>query len=138
MWNNLEKGKKLFLIIPFIDNDNNIEYHYQESHIISCHEYQNLFNIRFKYTNQSNKRIRVNLYINRLKFSQNIVAVNDYTRYARGYSGKYGDILLTYISKDLLFEEFENIKKEKYCQIQEEIIEKNNLASNIINSRIVF
>jgi len=142
MWNNLEKGHKLYILVPYIliDNtiliDNKIEYHYQETNIINIHEYQNLTNIRFKYTDQNNKRRRVELAVNRTKYTFMSVSANKYTSFARNYEMQYGDLIVTYISKEYLFAVFKNLKQNKFNQIHYEIFEKTQLAKYISESTI--
>ena len=136
MWNNLEKGHKLYILVPYILIDNKIEYHYQEANIINIHEYQNLTNIRFKYTDQSNKRRRVELAVNRTKYTSLSVSANKYTGFARTYPMQYGDLIVTYISKEYLFEVFKTLKFNEWSKIQAEIIKKNELAKYISESTI--
>ena len=55
-WSTLEKGDKLYLLVPIHIKDDNTEqdilcYEYQESSVINIHQYYNTVHIRFKYTN---------------------------------------------------------------------------------------
>ena len=82
-WSTLKKGDKLYLLIPYYsflfinkeDEDfNEIVYHYQESQVINVHHYDWCVNIRFKYTDQNGKRQRVELCVNKYKFSEDAVS----------------------------------------------------------------
>jgi len=89
-WNKLQKGDKLYLLI-FKDD----KYTYQVSEVISVKEYESICNVRFKYT-ENGKRVRVNLAVNKLKYSLPYLAVKRNTEWARDYTPVYGDMIVTF------------------------------------------
>ena len=66
-WSELSKGDKLYLLIPFKNDKDIITYKYQESEVINIKfnlKYKTA-NLRFKYTNELGKRIRIEITINK-------------------------------------------------------------------------
>ena len=124
-WTTLKKDDILYLLVPvktICGNDMNfIKYEYQESKVINIHQYENLVNVRFKYTGTNGKRFRVELAINKYKYNSACVANDKRTGYAANYKPKYGDLIVSYISRD----EVNNMYKEI---IQNEIIKYEQLV----------
>ena len=116
-WNKLQKGDKLYLLI-FKDD----KYTYQVSEVISVKEYESICNVRFKYT-ENGKRVRVNLAVNKLKYSLPYLAVKRNTEWARDYTPVYGDMIVTYCELDILNNIYSELITNKIKE-QEEIVAK--------------
>ena len=120
-WNTLEKGDKLYLLVPYWNNERNIlVYEHQDSEVINVHNYDNVTNIRLKYTvKHTGKRLRINLCVNKLKYNQKYVSTNKETGYARDYNIKYGDCIVTFYNSEILHQVYlklidEHIKIKEY------------------------
>lgn len=121
-WNTLEKGDKLYLIIPYED-DGIIKYEFQESQVINVHIYDWCTNIRLKYTDKNiNKRKRIELCINKNKYEEKYVAYSKNTEWAREYKVKWGDLIITYENPKYLNEVY-NILIQSKIREQEALIE---------------
>ena len=123
-WSTLEKGDKLYLMIPYED-DGIIKYEFQESQVINVHTYDWCTNIRLKYTDKNiNKRRRIELCVNKLKYDETYVAYCKNTGWARDYKVQYGDLVVTYINPNYLKDVYkiliENKIKEKTALIESE------------------
>lgn len=130
-WNTLKKGDKLYLLIPEL-KDNTIYYSYQESEVITIKEFSSISIIRFKYT-YKDKRKRVNLGINKLKYELLYLPVEKATQYARDNKAKFGDIVITYTSP----EDLNNIYTElvsNEIEKQEQIIKEHKKILNILHT----
>ena len=130
-WNTLKKGDKLYLLIPEL-KDNIIYYSYQESDVITIKEFSSISIIRFKYT-YKDKRKRVNLGINKLKYELPYLPVEKATQYARDNKAKFGDIVITYTSA----EDLNNIYTElvsNEIEKQEQIIKEHKKNLNILHT----
>ena len=105
-WSTLQKGDILYLLVPTITYNTDvpqiIKYVYQESSVINVHQYENHINIRFKYTDSNGKRRRIELTINKLKFNNECVSSDKRTGWASNYNPSYGDLIVTYINKEIL------------------------------------
>ena len=106
-WSTLEKGDKLYLLVPIHIKDENTEqdilcYEYQESSVINIHQYYNTVHIRFKYTNEMGKRHRVILSINKNKLNDDYVCADNRTGWATDYKISYGDLIVAFKNKRLL------------------------------------
>ena len=131
-WNTLEKGDKLYLLVPYWNNERNIlVYEHQDSEVINVHNYDNVTNIRLKYTvKHTGKRLRINLCVNKLKYNQKYVSTNKETGYARDYNIKYGDCIVTFYNSEILHQVYlklidEHIKiKEYLIKEQQDSIKK--------------
>ena len=116
-WNTLKKGQGLCLLI-FEDG----KYTYQVSEVISVKEYESICNVRFKYT-ENGKRVRVNLAINKLKYSLPYLAVKRNTAWAREYIPVYGDTIVSFNGLDILNNIYSELITNKIKE-QEEIVAK--------------
>ena len=116
-WNTLKKGQGLSLLI--FEND---KYTYQVSEVISVKEYESICNVRFKYT-KNGKRIRVNLAVNKLKYSLPYLAVKRNTELARDYIPVYGDMIVSFNGLDILNNIYSELITNKIKE-QEEIVAK--------------
>ncbi len=94
-WNTLKKGDKIYLLIP-IEYEDTYKYTYQESEIINIKEYNLICNVRFKYNENSGKRKRVNLAVNKLKYDLPYIALKRNTEFAKEYMPVFGDIIVTF------------------------------------------
>ena len=105
-WSTLQKGDILYLLVPTItyntDGPQITKYVYQESSVINVHQYENHINIRFKYTDSIGKRRRIELTVNKLKFNNECVSSDKRTGWASNYNPSYGDLIVTYINKEIL------------------------------------
>lgn len=126
-WNKLQKGYKLHLLI-FEDD----KYTYQVSEVISVKEYKSICNVRFKYT-KSGKRVRVNLTVNKLKYSLPYLAVKRNTEWARDYTPVYGDMIVSFNGLDILNNIYSELIINKIKK-QEEIIAKEKDTLNKLYS----
>lgn len=116
-WNTLKKGQGLSLLI-FEDD----KYTYQVSEVISIKEYNSICNVRFKYT-KNGKRVRVNLAVNKLKYSLPYLAVKRNTEFARDYIPVYGDMIVSFNGLDILNNIYSELITNKIKE-QEEIVAK--------------
>ena len=116
-WNTLKKGQGLSLLI-FEDG----KYAYQVSEVISVKEYESICNVRFKYT-ENGKRVRVNLAVNKLKYSLPYLAVKRNTEWARDYTPVYGDMIVSFNGLDILNNIYSELITNKIKE-QEEIVAK--------------
>lgn len=116
-WNTLKKGQGLCLLV-FEDG----KYTYQISEVISIKEYNSICNVRFKYT-KNGKRVRVNLAVNKLKYSLPYLAVKRNTEFAREYIPVYGDMIVSFNGLDILNNIYSELITNKIKE-QEEIIAK--------------
>lgn len=94
-WSSLKKDDKLYLLVPVIE-DRVITYIYQESSVINCKEYGSHVNIRFKYSDVTGKRMRIDLCVNKLKYDQKFVNTSKQTGWARDNEITFGDFIVTY------------------------------------------
>ena len=105
-WSTLQKGDTLYLLVPTItynaDGPQITKYVYQESSVINVHQYENHINIRFKYTDSTGKRRRIELTVNKLKFNNEYVSSDKRTGWASNCNPSYGDLIVTYINKEIL------------------------------------
>ena len=127
-WSTLQKGDILYLLVPTItyntDGPQITKYVYQESSVINVHQYENHINIRFKYTDSNGKRRRIELTVNKLKFNNEYVSSDKRTGWASNYNPSYGDLIVTYINKEILNNVYSQIIAKKINKY-EEIIENN-------------
>ena len=121
-WSTLEKGDKLYLMIPYED-DGIIKYEFQESQVINTHQYDWCTNVRFKYTDKNiNKRRRIELCVNKYKYDRYFLACCDDTGWARDYNHKWGDIIVTYEDKNYINKIYKYLIQNKIRE-QEALIE---------------
>ena len=136
-WSTLKKNDKLYLLIPYIDENNYINYHYQESHVINVHNYDWCVNVRFKYTDNNGKRRRVELCVNQTKYDICQLSSSKETRWARNNDVDFGDIIVSFRKYDLevFFKEVINktikIEEERCRQIQLFINNLKKMYNNI-------
>ena len=127
-WSTLQKGDILYLLVPTItyntDGPQITKYVYQESSVINVHQYENHSNIRFKYTDSTGKRRRIELTVNKLKFNNEYVSSDKRTGWASNYNPSYGDLIVTYINKEILNNVYSQIIAKEINKY-EEIIENN-------------
>ena len=138
-WSTIQKGDKLYLLVPFY-NDGMVKYNYQESSVINVHYYDNHINIRFKYSDINGKRHRIGLSVNKTKFDQKCVTTDKRTGWATIYKPIYGDLFVTYIDKEELNNVYlEAIKKEidKYDKIISDAQNMVGYLRNIQYDKIV-
>ena len=136
-WSTLQKGDTLYLLVPTItyntDGPQITKYVYQESSVINVHQYENHINIRFKYTDSTGKRRRIELTVNKLKFNNEYVSSDKRTGWASNYTPLYGDLLVTYINKEKLNNIYAQIIKQEINKY-EEIIENNKKITRQLKS----
>ena len=98
-WSELDKGTKLYVLVPNIDANDCIQYTYQESKIICIKPYINrkgkiaFVNVRFKYTDQDGKRKRINCQVSNID--------NSLAEYPHN-GPQFGKIIFSHESKDKL------------------------------------
>ena len=124
-WNTLKKGQGLCLLI-FEDG----KYTYQVSKVISIKEYNSICNIRFKYT-KNGKRVRVNLAINKLKYSLPYLAVKRNTEWARDYTPVYGDMIVSFNGLDILNNIYSELITNKIKEQEEIVTKEKNILSKL-------
>ena len=130
-WSTLEKGDKLYLMIPYEDNGI-IKYEFQESQVINTHQYNLCTNIRFKYTNKIiNRRCRVNFCVNESKYNKIYLACCDYTMWAQDYEPVWGDIIVTYEDPNYINIIYQKLIDDKIKE-QEALIESHQKFLNKI------
>lgn len=124
-WSTLQKGDILYLLVPTItyntDGPQITKYVYQESSVINVHQYENHINIRFKYTDSTGKRRRIELTINKLKFNNECVSSDKRTGWASNYNPSYGDLIVTYINKEILNNVYSQIISKEINKYEENI-----------------
>lgn len=124
-WSTLQKGDILYLLVPTItyntDGSQITKYVYQESSVINVHQYENHINIRFKYTDSNGKRRRIELTVNKLKFNNEYVSSDKRTGWASNYNPSYGDLIVTYINKEILNNVYSQIIVKEINKYEENI-----------------
>ena len=124
-WSTLQKGDTLYLLVPTItynaDGPQITKYVYQESLVINVHQYENHINIRFKYTDSTGKRRRIELTVNKLKFNNEYVSSDKRTGWASNYNPSYGDLIVTYINKEILNNVYSQIIAKEINKYEENI-----------------
>lgn len=124
-WSTLQKGDILYLLVPTItyntDGPQITNYVYQESSVINVHQYGNHINIRFKYTDSTGKRRRIELTVNKLKFNNEYVSSDKRTGWASNYNPSYGDLIVTYINKEILNNVYSQIIVKEINKYEENI-----------------
>ena len=124
-WSTLQKGDTLYLLVPTItynaDGPQITKYVYQESLVINVHQYENHINIRFKYTDSTGKRRRIELTVNKLKFNNECVSSDKRTGWASNYTPLYGDLIVTYINKEILNNVYSQIIAKEINKYEENI-----------------
>ena len=124
-WSTLQKGDILYLLVPTItyntDAPQITKYVYQESSVINVHQYENHINIRFKYTDSTGKRRRIELTVNKLKFNNECVSSDKRTGWASNYNPSYGDLIVTYINKEILNNVYSQIISKEINKYEENI-----------------
>lgn len=124
-WSTLQKGDTLYLLVPTItyntDGPQITKYVYQESSVINVHQYENHINIRFKYTDSKGKRHRIELTVNKLKFNNKYVSSDKRTGWASNYNPSYGDLIVTYINKEILNNIYSQIIVKEINKYEENI-----------------
>lgn len=124
-WSTLQKGDILYLLVPTItyntDGPQITKYVYQESSVINVHQYENHINIRFKYTESNGKRRRIELTVNKLKFNNEYVSSDKRTGWASNYNPSYGDLIVTYINKEILNNVYSQIITKEINKYEENI-----------------
>ena len=124
-WSTLQKGDILYLLVPTItyntDGPQITKYVYQESSVINVHQYENHINIRFKYTDSTGKRHRIELTVNKLKFNNEYVSSDKRTGWASNYNPSYGDLIVTYINKEILNNVYSQIIAKEINKYEENI-----------------
>lgn len=136
-WSTLKKDDKLYLLIPYIDENKNIRYRYQESQVINTHQYDWCTNVRFKYTDNNGKRRRIELCVNKLKYDDNVVSSRKETGWARDNDLEFGDIIVSFYKYDLevilkkVIEKTIKIEEERALEIKKFINHLQDLYDNI-------
>jgi hypothetical protein len=124
-WNKLKKGQGLSLLI-FEDG----KYTYQVSKVISVKEYESICNVRFKYT-KNGKRIRVNLAVNKLKYSLPYLAIKRNTEWARDYNPVYGDMIVSFNGLDILNNIYNELITNKIKEQEEIVVKEKDTLSKL-------
>jgi len=131
-WNTLQKGDILHLLIPEnIQDTIFITYKYQRSTVISVKQYDYGVFIRFKITD-NNRRRRINLVVNRLKYDNECVPVDIKTRWAHENFIKFGDIIVTFKDIETLNNAYKFIIDEK-IEEQKKLIQQHQLFIKKLN-----
>ena len=135
-WSTLKKDDKLYLMIPYMEN-NIIKYEFQESQVINVHHYECCTNIRFKYTDKNyNRRRRIELCVNKYKYELEYVSSNKETGWAKDNNYQYGDLIITYLNPEILNKVYDELidnkikEQEELIKSQKEYIEKLKLLKN--------
>lgn len=124
-WNTLKKGQGLSLLI-FEDG----KYTYQVSEVISVKEYDSICNVRFKYT-ENGKRVRVNLAVNKLKYSLPYLAVKRNTEWARDYTPVYGDMIVSFNGLDILNNIYSELITNKIKEQEEIVVKEKDILNKL-------
>lgn len=130
-WSTIEKGDKLYLLVPFGDGQGGIKYVYQESQVINVHKYDWCTNVRFKYTDITGKRRRIELCVNKLKYDKLFVPVSTKTRWARDVPTEYGDIVITFKDEDTLQSAWGSIIRNKIDEVEKNIDEQKKILASL-------
>lgn len=136
-WSTLKKDDKLYLLIPYYDENKNIRYRYQESHVINIHQYDWCTNVRFKYTGDNGKRYRIELCVNKLKYDLSTVAAKKETGWARDNELELGDIIVAFYKYDLevilkkVIDKTIEIERNRISEVNKFINHLQNLYKNI-------
>ena len=117
-WSTLEKGDRLYALIPFTDKNDNISYNLQESQVINIHQYENHVNVRMKYTDVSGKRRRIELCVNKTKYELPYVSADKATGFAILNKIKFGDIIVTYHELNLLDVAYQEIVNNQIKEVE--------------------
>lgn len=120
-WGELEKGTKLHILVPYVDNNGFIQYNYQESEVICVKPYKNseisFVNVRFKYTDEHGKRKRVNCKIYDLNKS---LVEYPYT------GSEFGKIIIAYENKELLENKYKEMIDNEIQKCKDKQQQLNN------------
>lgn len=132
-WSTLEKGDKLFILVPFWEGENgqNFKYVYQESQVINVHHYDWCTNIRFKYTDHCGKRRRLELGVNKLKYKNEFVSADSKTSWAREVPIKFQDLIITFIDKDKLNKAYQQIIDNEIMEVENNIDKQKKKLSSL-------
>ncbi len=121
-WSELKKGDKLYLLIPMYNEDDDIiEYEYQESYVINikiCPDNLGI-NLRFKYTDISGLRKRCNVFISSNRDDVKVLSVNSYHFAMKPI--KFGEFLATYYNPEVLKDVFNVLVNTKQKEIKKMI-----------------
>lgn len=126
-WKDLNKNDKLYVLVP-VFNENYLHYEIQESYIINSSEYDKCVNLRFKYTNQNNKRQRINRLIYDKDINNDYIVITKNWLKSQDLNKAWGKIIIGQ-SKDILI----NVLKELINIKINEINENIKMYSTIIN-----
>lgn len=127
-WNDIEKDMPLYLLVPFSDENNDIYYEYQESKVICIKPYTDkkgnvLFvNVRFKYTDQDGKRIRVN------------VQISDFNKVIQEHpnsGNQFGRIIISFENKEELRNKYNQIIADEIDRLNKEIAKLKEQISKL-------
>lgn len=117
-WSTIKKGDKIYILFPKI-TERGIEYEYQESYIISNKDLGSNGNpyqvIRFKFTNRSNKRQRIQIYVTNINIDNKYICINLENK--RINSGDMWGNMIVAIDKNILPETYRNMIKFKEMEI---------------------
>lgn len=131
-WDTLQKGDILHLLVPEDILDISLKYRYQQSKVISIKKYEYGTFIRFKITDYDNRRKRINLAVNKLKYNNECIPVDIKTRWAHENFIKFGDIIVTFKDKETLNNAYKYIIDEK-IEEQKKLIEQHQLLAKKLN-----
>ena len=127
-WNDIEKDMPLYLLVPFSDENNDIYYEYQESKVICIKPYTDkkgnvLFvNVRFKYTDQYGKRIRVN------------VQISDFNKVIQEHpdsGNQFGRIIISFENKEELRNKYNQMIADEIDRLNKEIAKLKEQTSKL-------
>lgn len=127
-WNDIEKDMPLYLLVPFSDENNDIYYEYQESKVICAKPYTDkkgnvLFaNVRFKYTNQDGKRIRVN------------AQISDFNKVIQEHpnsGNQFGRIIISFENKEELRNKYNQMIADEIDRLNKEIAKLKEQTSKL-------
>jgi len=136
-WSTLEKGDRLYALIPFTDKTGNISYNLQESQVINLHQYENHVNVRIKYTDVSGKRRRIELCINRTKYELPYVSDDKLTGFVISNKIKFGDIIVTYHDLNVLDIAYKEIINDKIKEVENIINTLKQRLSYLNNKKYI-
>ena len=130
-WNTLQKGDILHLLVPEDILGITFKYKYQQSKVISIKQYEFGVFIRFKITDYDNRRKRINLVVNKLKYNNEYVPVDIKTRWAHENFIKFGNIIVTFKDKETLNNAYKYIIDEKIEEQKQSIKQHQLLIKNL-------
>lgn len=104
MWKDLKKDDSLYILVSEINSDGIKSYKYQTTKVISNKSYNSISKLKFKYTDETNHRRRVEIIID--NDTDDYIIINCFD----------SEIIISYVGKlvlqDFLFEKISQKQKE--------------------------